>query len=466
MVADWPSAFVMTSCFFSAAKDLRVPSSVTFFQQAACAPSVSAAIARSGRIFSMVFLFWLLSATARCRHGRRRHTMTLRRIHAAFCTILLLLVAAVAWSHPIPDIPVRTFFPGDGTARITVEVDPRCFEDEPYAAPSLLAPILPTLSEERKATLQRQAAELVRRCIEFTIEPVGRIQPDFTFRFAGRSGAPLAGAEDVVVLTGEWSTTLASGLTGWHIRSTKESTLSVIFQNIIRGEVHPRIAVLFPGEQSFTLDLTDLRASQAGAATAGSVSATGSAKDSWSTFIAYLRQGFNHVVPEGLDHILFVLGIFLLSREWKPLLAQVTTFTFAHSVTLALATLGLVHVSAAVVEPIIVASIAAVAIENIFRPRCTRWRLLVVFVFGLIHGLGFAGALRDLDLPTGSLVSGLVGFNIGVECGQLVVITTAFLATLWLQDAARYRRWIVVPGSILIAGIGVWWTILRVVHRA
>lgn len=368
-----------------------------------------------------------------------------------------------ARAHPIPDIPVRTFFPGDGTVRVTVEVDPRCFDPAPDTATSMLPATLGMRDAEAKAELQRKAAELVRRCVEFTLEPVGRVQPEFTFNFTGHSGAPLAGSEDVVVLTGEWRTTLAAGLTGWQIRSTKDSTLSVVFQNIIRGEVHPRIAVLFPGEQSFTLDLTELRASAPGARTPGSISATGSAKDGWSTFASYLRQGFIHVVPRGLDHILFVLGVFLLSRAWKPLLAQVTCFTLAHSVTLVLATLGLVKVSAAIVEPVIAASIAFVAVENIVRPRYTHWRLLVVFIFGLIHGLGFAGALSDLDLPKSSLVAGLVGFNVGVEGGQLLVIAAAFLATVWVRDPVRYRRWIVIPGSAAIALLGGWWTVQRVV---
>jgi HupE / UreJ protein len=387
------------------------------------------------------------------------------RLQASFFVLISLLLAPLARAHPVPDIPVRTFFPGDGTARVTVEVDPRCFDAEPETAPSLLPPIFATLSAEEKAALQRKAAELVRRCVEFTLEPVGRVQPDFTFTFTARSGAPIGGEEDPVVLTGEWRTTLAAGLTGWRIRSSKESTLSVVFQNIIRGEVHPRLAVLFPGEQSFTLDLTELRALQPGAATPGSIPAGGSAADGWSTFGTYLRQGFIHVVPEGLDHILFVLGLYLLSRAWKPLLAQVTTFTLAHSVTLALATIGYVRVSPAIVEPVIAASIAAVALENIFRPLYTSWRLLVVFIFGLIHGLGFAGALSDLGLPTSSLASGLVGFNVGVELGQLAVITIAFLLTAWLRDAARYRRWIVIPGSALIAILGAWWTIERIIGR-
>ena len=388
--------------------------------------------------------------------------MILPSAQGAFFALITFLLATVARAHPVPDIPVRSFFPGDGTVRITVEVDPRCFDEDPTNAASMLPPTLATLPPGRKAELQRQAADLVRRCVEFTFEPVGRVQPEFGFNFTGRNSAVLAGDEDVVVLTGEWRTTLASGLTGWRIRSMPESKLSVVFQNIIRGEVHPRLAVLFPGETSFTLDLTTLAASAPGGRTAGSVSAEGSAGDQWSTFATYMRQGFIHVVPQGLDHILFVLGVFLLSRAWRPLLAQVTTFTLAHSVTLALATLGVVHVPASIVEPIIAASIAAVALENIFRPRYSPWRLVVIFVFGLVHGLGFAGALSDLALPRASLAAGLVGFNVGVEGGQLAVISVAFLATAWLRAPESYRRWIVIPGSACIALVSVWWTIQRV----
>ena len=387
-----------------------------------------------------------------------------RSAQGAFFVLLTLLLATVARAHPVPDIPVRSFFPGDGTVRLTVEIDPRCFDDDPALAPSVVPSRLASYPAERRAALQLQAADLVRRCVEFTFEPVGRVQPEFTFAFTGKNGAALVGEEDVVVLTGEWRTAVASGLTGWRIRSTPESKLSVVFQNIVRGEVHPRVAVLFPGESSFTLDLTELAAGTPGGRIAGSVDAAGSAGDGLSTFVSYMRQGYVHVVPEGLDHILFVLGVFLLSRAWRPLLAQVTTFTLAHSVTLALATFGVVHVPSAIVEPIIAASIAVVALENIFRPRYSPWRLLVIFVFGLVHGLGFAGALSDLALPRASLATGLLGFNVGVEGGQLAVIGAAFLATCWLRDPERYRRWIVIPGSACIAAVSVWWTIQRVLE--
>jgi hypothetical protein len=386
-----------------------------------------------------------------------RPVMTLRHLLCA----LLFLITSSAFAHPVPDIPVRGTFTSGGAATVSVEVDPRCFDANPTDAASLTFATFRTLPAARQAELREQAGALVARSVDFFFEPVGRVQPEFAFEFTGAGCAALAKDDDVVVLTGTWQTKIAAGLTGWKIRANPGLKLSVVFQNVIDNRAHPRLAVLFPGETSYTLDLTALSSQAPTAPTAGAVSATGSAGDSWSTFFTYLHQGFVHVLPLGLDHILFVLGLFLLSRAWRPLLLQVTTFTLAHSVTLALATLGRVEVSGSIVEPVIALSIAAVALENIFHPRYTSWRLLIVFVFGLVHGLGFAGALKDLDLPASSLAVGLVGFNIGVEAAQLAVIALAFFATAWLREAARYRRFIVIPGSTLIALAGIYWAIER-----
>ena len=379
-----------------------------------------------------------------------------------FLAILLLaLGAGLAHAHPIPDIPVRGVFETGGAGTIFVEVNPRCLDADPDTAPTLTYDIYQSLPPERKAELIRQAGALIKRSVEFYFEPIGRIQPEFQFEFTGEGHKPLSGKEDVVVLMGSWKTTIASGLTGWKIKDLEGGKLAVVFQNFIDGAAHPRLAVLFPGETSFTLDLTQLSGAVPKTATTGAVSSTGGLQDTWQTFLDFLRQGFIHVLPRGLDHILFVLGLFLLSRTWKPLLLQVTTFTLAHTVTLALATLGWVNVPAKIVEPIIALSIAAVALENIFHPRYTSWRLVIVFVFGLVHGLGFASVLKDLDLPTSSLAVGLIGFNVGVEFAQLAVIALAFTFTAWLRDPARYRQWIVVPGSSLIAAMGLWWAVQR-----
>lgn len=176
----------------------------------------------------------------------------------------------------------------------------------------------------------------------------------------------------------------------------------------------------------------------------------------------YVGIGFIHIVPKGLDHILFVLGLFLLSTRMRPLLVQVTTFTVAHSITLALSLYGVVELSPSIVEPLIALSIAYVAIENIFMRSLSPWRPFVVFGFGLLHGLGFAGVLTDLGLPQGEFVEALIGFNLGVEVGQLAVILVAFLAVgLWGMSEQVYRRSIVIPASLVIAVVGLYWTVDR-----
>ncbi|MEM8578365.1 MAG: HupE/UreJ family protein [Pseudomonadota bacterium] len=205
--------------------------------------------------------------------------------------------------------------------------------------------------------------------------------------------------------------------------------------------------------------------------------AGGGAVSGWQAFVAYILVGFDHIVPKGLDHILFVLGLFFLSTQVGPLLWQVTAFTVAHSVTLAIATLGLVNIPGSIVEPLIATSIVYVAVENIFARGLTRWRPVIVFAFGLLHGLGFASVLGDFGLPDGQFVPALIGFNVGVEVGQLAVIATAALL-LWLgaraaamadlppkedmvADYTVMHRAFAMTGSLLIAIIAVWWVIER-----
>lgn len=179
-------------------------------------------------------------------------------------------------------------------------------------------------------------------------------------------------------------------------------------------------------------------------------------------FVSYIPVGFDHIVPKGLDHILFVLGLFFLSTRLRPLLWQVSAFTLAHTVTLALGALGYVTIPASIVEPIIAASIVFVAVENIFTQGLSRWRPAVVFVFGLLHGLGFASVLGEFGLPEGGFVPALIGFNVGVELGQLFVIGVAFLLVgLWFGRKPWYRARIAVPASAAIAAVGAWWVVER-----
>ncbi len=182
----------------------------------------------------------------------------------------------------------------------------------------------------------------------------------------------------------------------------------------------------------------------------------------WQTFFDYIPVGFDHIIPKGLDHILFVLGLFFLSTRIRPLLWQVTAFTAAHTVTLALGALGYVTIPGSIVEPIIAASIVYVAVENILTDGLSRWRPLVVFCFGLLHGLGFASVLGEFGLPDDAFVPALLGFNLGVEFGQLTVIAVAFLLVgYWFRKKPWYRRAIAVPASAGIAVVGAYWFVER-----
>jgi len=177
----------------------------------------------------------------------------------------------------------------------------------------------------------------------------------------------------------------------------------------------------------------------------------------------YLWLGFIHIVPDGPDHVLFVLGLVLLTTRLGPLLTQVTAFTLAHCLTLFLALEGVVSLPSVVVEPLIALSIAYVAAENLFTRRLTRWRPALVFAFGLLHGLGFAGVLQELGLPEEHRILALLTFNLGIEAGQLVVIAAAYGLLLYrFKDRVWYRARLTSPASLGIALIGLYWTVERV----
>ncbi len=204
--------------------------------------------------------------------------------------------------------------------------------------------------------------------------------------------------------------------------------------------------VLEKGAMSQTLNIDDIR----------SRSRKGMALD-------FVKIGYQHILPKGTDHILFVVGIFLLSISLRPILSQVTAFTVAHTITLGLGAAGVVNLPSSIVEPLIAASIVYVAVENIMRPTLSRWRPVVVFCFGLLHGLGFAGILREFGIPEGEFLLGLLSFNVGVEFGQLTVIAVCFLLVgIWFGKKPWYRQRVVIPGSLLIAAIGAFWFVQRV----
>lgn len=181
-----------------------------------------------------------------------------------------------------------------------------------------------------------------------------------------------------------------------------------------------------------------------------------------SIFADYIAIGYVHILPKGLDHILFVVGLFLLSAHMRPLLWQVTAFTVAHTISLAMGMFGLVEIPAVIVEPLIAASIVYVAVENVLMKGLSPWRPFVVFGFGLLHGLGFAGVLAEVGIARDQFVTGLIGFNVGVELGQLTVIAICFASFgYWFRNKPWYRSVITTPMSLGIAAIGVYWFVER-----
>lgn len=180
----------------------------------------------------------------------------------------------------------------------------------------------------------------------------------------------------------------------------------------------------------------------------------------FDNLLTFIELGFRHILPLGLDHVLFIAAMYLAARSWRALLLQVTAFTLAHTVSLGLATTGVVTPPAGVVEPLIAASIVVVALMAVIRRAQTHWKTSIVLLFGLLHGLGFAGVIQGY-LEGAEFVTGLIGFNLGVELGQLVVIGVVgavcvagrgLLARIGLPEG--YRPFILVPASSLIALVG------------
>ena len=211
------------------------------------------------------------------------------------------------------------------------------------------------------------------------------------------------------------------------------------------GEAQPRLVWIGAGERPAPLPMQPV------------------ASPVWTVARQYVALGFTHILPLGVDHILFVLGLFFLGAGWRALLIQVSTFTAAHTLTLGLTMLGVMSMSPSIVEPLIALSIAYVAIENLTTRRLRSSRLALIFCFGLLHGMGFAGVLAELGVPPSRFLTALLSFNVGVECGQLAILGLATLAVAgWRQRDASWLPLVARPASVLIAASGLYWTVQRV----
>ena len=369
----------------------------------------------------------------------------MRRAAASVAALVLLAVASRAAAHPLTFTESSLVLRGDGTFHVEMRCDldalalgaPQDTNDAELV--SALRRLTPGQFEERVERLRELFRRRVR--IRFDGDPVAF---DVTFPDYGTARARDAEIPTVLGLTARLAGTapaLATEVEFFASRSFSDVHLTITDETrrlsrrsvLARGARSDPFALAGPGEPMRWVD--EAR--------------------------RYLELGFLHIVPDGLDHILFVVCLFLLSTRVGPLVWQVTAFTLAHALTLALATLGAVRLSPQVVEPLIALSIAWVAIENVLTERLSTWRPAVVFAFGLLHGLGFATVLRELGLPADQRALGLLSFNVGIELGQLTVLGIAFCTFGWFRHRRWYRARVVVPASGMIGLVGLAWTVER-----
>jgi hypothetical protein len=179
-----------------------------------------------------------------------------------------------------------------------------------------------------------------------------------------------------------------------------------------------------------------------------------------SKFVFYLELGVEHIIG-GIDHLLFLLALLALAKSFWQTVKIVTGFTVAHSITLSLAALGMIDVPSSIVEPLIAASIVWVAVENLVAPDGVGRRWLIAAFFGLIHGLGFASALAELGLSRDVLVGALIGFNIGVELGQLAFVAVVMPPLVWASRPGRLARLPQILSGVVVL-IGIVWFVQRI----
>jgi hypothetical protein len=342
---------------------------------------------------------------------------------------LILLFASAAAAHEIGTTRVTARFHLDRSFEISVATDAESLAEkfEALAGRELAAPVAP----ERLFAIIRASDELFRQRVKIAFDEVA-VQPSIDHS--------LELPAIIIRFTGR----VPDGVQRFHWSYGWTFTTYSLSVNL-PGAAQPRILWLEGGSGSTVIDL-------------GTFPALGPL----TTFRRYLTLGFTHIVPHGLDHMLFVVGLCLLSCSLRSVLLQVSAFTVAHSVTLGLGMYGLVRISPSVVEPLIAISIAWVAIENVFLSELRPWRIALVFAFGLLHGLGFAGALAEVGLPRGEFVTALAGFNVGVEAGQLAVIIASFLLLGWrFSRHSWYRPFVVVPASVAIASVALYWSLDR-----
>jgi hypothetical protein len=349
---------------------------------------------------------------------------------------LLLLGAAAAHAHQLGKIQVYATFLKDGTYQIDVPLDPSHMTPEDLGGPAgetrygAVAGLTPAIDREFGRLLRSFVDGATVAFDGRPVQPAVAIAPPDADAPADRVTVRLQGDIPGGARSFRWTNTIKVG------------SYPLVLKNA--------------GDESSSWQWLDAGAESQPFALAKEVVPP----TRWEVARRFLRLGFTHVVPQGPDLILFVLGIVLLSQRLGPVLRQVIAFSIAQALTLALCAYGVLRAPPAVVEPLIALSIVLVAAANLLTPKLRPWRIVLVFGCGLLHGLGLGRVLSAP--PRSGLLAALLGFGAGVEGGQLAVIAAAaLLVGLPFHNQVWYRRRVVIPASCLIAAVGLYWSVQR-----
>ncbi|QQS09302.1 MAG: HupE/UreJ family protein [Phycisphaerales bacterium] len=400
-----------------------------------------------------------MSRTSPCRETRWRALWS-RIVPIVAC---LTLVAPTAFAHP-PLATVATLrIDTDGHVDLTVHYDALAFALNDVSANIPDEPMFELLHAGDDAIAQSLAAcgprfeqlcilEADSNRIPLSVATLPTVA-DVRAEEARRPTYPLP-----IKSTLESHAQLTASTSSITIRFPE--ILGIVVVTIDRPGFEPVAIPLGVNERSPAFKIIPIY--ESGSTTQPEPPAAGDSNSSrWQAFLRFVSLGFRHIVPEGQDHMLFVLGLFLLTPKARPVLLQISAFTLAHTVTLALTSLRIIGLPASIVEPAIAASIAFAGIENLVITRVTPWRTLAAFIFGLVHGMGVATSFNEAGFPEGTLVSSLVAFTLGVEGGHLAVLLAAFVLLGWTRNRAWYRPRIAIPLSLVISAIAIVWFVQR-----
>lgn len=364
--------------------------------------------------------------------------------------LLLTLIAPVCLGHPMPDIPVRASFEANGSFEITVEVDPRCFEADPNTAPYLVEEKWKTLPEaELKALLDKTRA-FIDRSVALHFSTAEPLVPAFEYSFSTLENAPLSKADDPVMVSGRWKGTLPKEVRDYSITALEGGGFSVLFLNKLKGEKVERFQVLFPGESSYKLDLLPI--------VKPPIVKPQSVFAVWSTvFKGALTVGFVYVWGRGFEHLLLILCLCLINNDRRDWIAQIKVYGICQ---LLLVPWMQVPVPSWI-WLVTAGSLVMMALINLLQRPLQLWRLVLVALVGIAHGMAFSDHVRDLQVFKFSTVATVSGYMIGIVCAQVTAVMLVSWLTRRLESPVSFRKLVTNPVSMLIAGAGVWLLMTR-----